>query len=251
MLPVSSGSILVVDATERCVRAGMTSPFSLRRMKDRGVGVYSALNLHSKTYIFDNNLTIVGSCNVSTGSRDRLIEAAIMTNNPKVCRDAGQFIRSIAVNPLSDSDLDDLCKIYEPPKLTKLTRGQMRGQALVMELNQEQGGGRASQVQPPRAVWESYFGIDWLNPCGVQLRMHNLSNSENYKRSVVLHDHNMTIEVRGAELPRPATLVIKRIGKNSYNYRVYRPVDAMYTVYDRILNMENDLQSRGRRWQIV
>ena len=32
-------------------------------------------------------------------------------------------------------------------------------QCLIMELTQEQGGNRQSQVQPPLAVWEHFFGV--------------------------------------------------------------------------------------------
>jgi hypothetical protein len=77
-----------------------------------------------------------------------------------------------------------------------------------MDLTLEQGVGRETQVQPPRNVWVQYFDIDLdedpdaLPELVVQDRKNPASEPEH--RPVVYHDHNWTIELGDAGMPRPA-----------------------------------------------
>ena len=48
LLPLSKGSSLVVDASERSVASGQTCPADLLTLVKRGVVVYSVANLHAK-----------------------------------------------------------------------------------------------------------------------------------------------------------------------------------------------------------
>lgn len=77
---------------------------------------------------------------------------------------------------------------------------------LIMDLTLEQGGGRVSQVQPPKNVWAQYFGIDLdedpdvLPELVLQDQKHPASAPEH--RPVVYHDHNWTVEIGDAGMPR-------------------------------------------------
>jgi hypothetical protein len=127
---------------------------------------------------------------------------------------------------------------------------------LIMDLTLEQGGGRVSQVQPPKNVWVQYFGIDLdedpddLPGLVLQDRKHPSSGPEH--RSVVYHDHNWTVEVGDAGMPRPAILRMVRVAPNSYDYWVYRPGDPEYDHVNWILdNVTNPHRTHGRRWVIL
>ncbi|MGA2530860.1 MAG: hypothetical protein ABSG36_17095 [Acidimicrobiales bacterium] len=128
----------------------------------------------------------------------------------------------------------------------------MIGNDLIMQLTLEQGGGRETQVQPPIDVWVRYFDLDFDTlPI---YRLHNRSevSAESEDRPVVEHDHNWTIEIVGAELPRPAILRMHRTGPRSFDYWVYRPEVKEYHQCEWILqNFPNPYQRQGRMWIII
>lgn len=127
---------------------------------------------------------------------------------------------------------------------------------LVMELTNEQGGGRKSQVQPPKAVWQHYFGII-ESDLPQQIDLMNMTAEpaqEEPARPVSLKHHVMTIELAGADCPRPAIVRFRRTGQNKYSYWVYRP-DAQPTEfghYEWLLNnTPNPLRTKGRHWVVI
>lgn len=127
---------------------------------------------------------------------------------------------------------------------------------LIMDLTREQGGGRESQVQPPRNVWVRYFGIDLDDdPANLpELVVHDKKHSgtEPERRPVVYHDHNWTVELGDAGLPRPAILRMDRVASNTYGYWVYRPGDPEYDHVNWMLeNFPNPHRTRGRRWIVI
>ena len=92
-----------------------------------------------------------------------------------------------------------------------------------MDLNQEQGGGRESQIQPPLEVWEQFFGFRPDVSARPTFRLQPTRPSDPpEQRKVVKHHHNFTLEVGDAKLPRPAILRMRRAGPNSFEYWVYR-----------------------------
>lgn len=126
---------------------------------------------------------------------------------------------------------------------------------LIMDLTMEQGGGRESQVQPPKNVWVHYFDID-LDDLPESLPEIVIENkkitSSPEQRKIVFHDHNWTLEIGDAGLPRPAILMVQRINENTYNYWVYRPGDQEYSHLDWLLaNMPNPHRTHGRRWLVL
>lgn len=125
-------------------------------------------------------------------------------------------------------------------------------QWLIMELTQEQGGHRQSQVQPPLGVWEHFFGI---RPAAGSLPTYRLVDALNgsapEQRKVVKHHHNFTLEIGDARPPRPAILRLHRVGTNSFEYWVLRPGNKAFRHCKWLLENLGAQADGDRRWVIV
>ena len=115
LLPLRSGSILVVDLSPRAVRSGQTKPAELSRLVKLGVEVYSVENLHAKVFVIGRT-AIVGSTNVSGSSANRLIEAAVETSDKRVVSACRNFVLSLRGEIATPQYLKTLQKLYRPPK---------------------------------------------------------------------------------------------------------------------------------------
>jgi len=115
MLPLKKGSRLVVDASRRTVKAGLTSPFELEKFYRRGVRIYSCNGLHAKVFVF-GAVAFVGSANVSKSSRDVLTEAILRSDARNVVSDAEAFVRQIGLVEMGKDEIAALQKIYVAPK---------------------------------------------------------------------------------------------------------------------------------------
>jgi hypothetical protein len=129
LLPLRAGSTLVVDASEAAVRSGQTDPRELKSLHDAEVDVFSVGNLHAKVFVF-GGVAIIGSANASGRSATHLIEAALETSARPVVAQARRFVRSMAVESLGPEHLDELIKIYRPPRFpsraaTRTRRGRI------------------------------------------------------------------------------------------------------------------------------
>lgn len=128
----------------------------------------------------------------------------------------------------------------------------MLNRDLIMQLTLEQGPGRETQVQPPLGVWAHYFDIDLDDPPNLSLINRKSHGSEPEDRPVVEHDHNWTVEVTGAEAPRPAIIRFRRTAANSYEYWIFTIGDAEYAACRWILdNFPNPHRQKGRLWLII
>lgn len=254
LLKLRPGSALVVDAAISTVSAGATSPAALERLRKRGVDVYSAEALHAKVYAFDR-VAFIGSANSSSRSEATLIEAVVRVDVQRVVAQARNFVLSLCVTRLSTKDLAELESYYEPPRrVRRRPREQVKYSTLLMQLTHEQGGGRETQVQPPLSVWESYFGLNQERERFPVLSLINeaVRTRALVRRRVVKHHHNYTIELPGTELPRPAILEMRRVGDNTYSYRVYRPKDAQFQKVNSLLQtLPNALWEGGRKWVVI
>lgn len=115
LLPLPSGSRLVVDASESTVKSGQTCPKELIKLYKNGVRIYSIPKLHAKIFVFGSK-AFVGSANVSYNSAESLIEVILSTKDKKVVSDAKDFINERCLYELGPKTLEDLDKIYRPPK---------------------------------------------------------------------------------------------------------------------------------------
>jgi tetratricopeptide (TPR) repeat protein len=127
------------------------------------------------------------------------------------------------------------------------------GSDLIMQLTKEQGEGRETQVQPPLGVWYLYFGIQEQDLPRTLSLMNKLADTPVEDRPVVLHHHNMTIEIVGATPPRPAIIRFRRTGGNAYDYWVYH--EGVHEEYGHckwvLENTPNPHRRHGRLWLIV
>jgi hypothetical protein len=122
LLPLPKGSRLVVDASDRAVRAGQTCPADLKRLVNRGVTVYSVPNLHAKVFVL-GQAAYIGSANVSSRSASQLVEAVIRTTESDAVRAARAFVDGLCLHELTPSVLKRLATIYRPPLVPGAKRG--------------------------------------------------------------------------------------------------------------------------------
>lgn len=254
LLPLPSGSHLVVDASVAAVSAGQTCPDGLVKLQRRGTRIYSYQGLHAKVYVFQTE-AFIGSANVSYSSSDTLFEAMLRTNSPHVLNAARAFVLGLCVSELDPAALARLQQLYRPPRYNPATpTPRHSGSTLIMELTLEQGGGRATQVQPPAVVWSQYFGIDVhvrAQPAPLLTLVNELTSSAE-RRQVVYHGHVCTIEIGGAGPPLPAILRMKRVTQRKYKYSVFRPGDSEFDRLRSNLDLRpNPEWTHGRRWLVV
>lgn len=135
MLPLAKGSRLVVDASERTVKQGMTCPAELSKLQKADVEIYTVPNLHAKVYVTGRG-AFVGSPNVSRPSASRLIESLLHTTEKQVVADARQFVQSLCRVSLGPERLKQLAKIYRPPHAPGGKRGKraVAEQAVAVEM---------------------------------------------------------------------------------------------------------------------
>src|SRR5436190_15520236 len=92
-LPLKDGDLLVTRFDDSAIKSGVTDPREILKLVKRGVSVHSVSNLHAKVYVFGES-AIVGSANVSALS-ERLVEAAVESNDEIVVRACRQWIESL------------------------------------------------------------------------------------------------------------------------------------------------------------
>lgn len=88
------GDILVTDASDAAIRNGVTSARVLQRALRRGALLFSVPNLHAKV-VCTTRRAIIGSANFSQSSRNRLLEAAVVSDRPEIVAAAIQFIHKL------------------------------------------------------------------------------------------------------------------------------------------------------------
>lgn len=115
MLPLTKGSLLVVDASEKAVKTGQTCPDELLKLYYKGVKIYSLPNLHAKLFVIGKAL-FIGSTNVSSNSAETLTEVLFRTSEVKSVENAKEFIKSFCKVEMGPDLLARLQKMYRPPR---------------------------------------------------------------------------------------------------------------------------------------
>jgi len=252
LLPLLKGSILVADVSISTVAQGATSPAALEQMRKVGVDIYSVQYLHAKVFAFDT-VAFVGSPNASQNSATTLVEASLKTAVKIEVNAVRKFIESLCVTRLNESDLKQLSGYYKPAKVASPVLSQHRNYStLLMQLTLEQGAGRASQVQPPKSVWATFFGLTYPAENPPTITLINEKTLVPETRPVVKHHHTYTIEISDADMPRPAILQMRRLDTNKYSYLVHRPNDPKFPDVSHLLKtLHNPFWSSGRRWVLI
>lgn len=106
------GDILVVDASDVCIKSSDTSAEVLRRAFRRGAHIFSLHNLHAKVLVFDR-VAVIGSANVSKSSASALVEAGVITDDRGTVAQAKALIDQLTEESEEvDSDfIDRICRI--------------------------------------------------------------------------------------------------------------------------------------------
>lgn len=115
MLPLKSGSRLVIDASDNIIKSGQTDPRELIKLYKKGVQIYHCANLHAKVYVIGTKL-FLGSANVSHNSAGQLLEAVLATSERKSVQSAKEYIIGLCKVELGVEQLKQLSKIYQSPK---------------------------------------------------------------------------------------------------------------------------------------
>lgn len=115
MLPLSKGSVLVVNASKRIVKSGQTNPKELILLYEKGVKIFNCENLHAKVYVIGKKL-LIGSSNVSGNSANYLKEVMLLTEDTSTVNQAIKMVKSLKIDDLKFEDLLELKKIYKTPK---------------------------------------------------------------------------------------------------------------------------------------
>jgi hypothetical protein len=124
MIQFGEVDTLIVDASVDRIKGGLTSAKVLDRAFKRGTEIYSCPNLHAKIYVFDGT-AVIGSSNISASPTDKLLESAVITDEPSLISAARKLIRELQIKShlLTESDVQRLLKI---PVVRRLSRGTKR-----------------------------------------------------------------------------------------------------------------------------
>jgi len=125
MLPLKAGSRLVVDASQRAVKSGLTNPFELMKFYKRGVRIYSHGGLHAKIFVISGT-AFVGSANVSHNSKVALTEAVIASDARSVVSAARAFVGQLASVEMGSDEIRELQKVYVAPRNSALNKRRRR-----------------------------------------------------------------------------------------------------------------------------
>jgi hypothetical protein len=122
-LPLERGSLLVVNASDQTLAAGLTNPFELEKLLHKGVEIYANARLHAKVFVFPGR-AVVGSNNASHSSAQELLEAAIEVTARGTVGACRKYVKSLCQGPpLGQEYLDALKQRYRPAPLPKPNSG--------------------------------------------------------------------------------------------------------------------------------
>jgi len=124
------GDLLITDASDESIKGGQTSAKELQMLKNIGVRIYSKPLLHAKLYVFTDRM-VIGSCNLSASSKNRLIESAVLLRDEALISDAIQFLSELTTKSeeVTDEFIERILKL--PVQRTQSTDNE--------ELNQLPG----------------------------------------------------------------------------------------------------------------
>jgi hypothetical protein len=115
LLPLTKGSSLIVNASERIVKSGQTNPNELISLLKKGVKIYNYENLHAKMYLIGDKL-FIGSSNASNNSANGLKESMLVSVEKSIVNEGKHRISELAITSLGLERLKQLKKVYKTPK---------------------------------------------------------------------------------------------------------------------------------------
>lgn len=123
-LPLNKGSVLVINCDETTVRTGLTDPKEIARFLKSGVKVFNLGTLHAKVFVIGRR-AFVGSSNVSHTS-EGLDEAAILATDRRLVDSCREFVKSLAVEPISLKEAQRLVPLFGTARKPTFPKGIKR-----------------------------------------------------------------------------------------------------------------------------
>lgn len=250
LLPLSKGSLLVVDASLPTVRAGITFPGALQKLQKRGVRIFVSPLLHSKVFAFDD-VAFVGSTNASTRSQRHLHEAIVQVTDIPTLKDIRKYVRSLCVDELSALDLVWLAAQYKPPSYPLPSISALGYPRLVIQIKKsDQQGYSGHQVQPPSGAWSLFFNLNMQTINLPVFKLRNIDTGTLISRPAVRHTLVMTLDI--PEAVAGAILEVWEVGQNRFDYRVVKSTHADFPILNSELRQTpNPLWNSGRLWIVT
>lgn len=121
LLPLSAGSVLVVNASLDAVSRGLTNPSELIKFVKKKVKVHTAQDLHAKVFAFPRR-AVIGSANASKSSARYWQEAAVASAEKAIIEGAHEFVKRMCGQRLTLAELRAL--EHEAPKRAPQLLGQ-------------------------------------------------------------------------------------------------------------------------------
>jgi hypothetical protein len=117
LLPLRRGDHLIVNASPRSLRSGVTDPAPLRGWHERGVKVWSHEGLHAKVFAADD-VGFVGSANASAFSASNSNEAVHVSNVRAVIRSLHNYLDTLTdgATRVGEDFLNLAETQYRPPR---------------------------------------------------------------------------------------------------------------------------------------
>lgn len=109
LMPLRRGDVLVCNASDASIKQGSTSAIALEKFFNRGVQIFNEPRLHGKVVVFPTK-AFVGSANVSSRSKDVLIEAVVETTDSRVVDRTRRFVKRHS-REVSRIDRDEIQKM--------------------------------------------------------------------------------------------------------------------------------------------
>ncbi len=180
LLPLISGSNIVVDASEGAVQSGQTDPKELLKLFKKGVNIFSHRKLHAKVYVLGTRL-FIGSSNVSRHSANKLTEAAFSTTNKILVKQAKDFIIGLCSyeNALFEGEIHRLIGMYRPPKIEDGKRSEK-----IQKKNSEKPKLYVMQVEELHSYSKGY---EMPLKEGLAESKKNMSNKNNLLDEIQVH----------------------------------------------------------------
>jgi hypothetical protein len=136
LVPLGRGDFVIVDGSDEALERGSTHPDALAEWLQAGVQVRSLPDLHAKVILLSSgaaDTAIIGSANASQHSNDVLLEAAVVTDDPKACAALSRQLdlwTPASVSELVDRVwLDRARRIYREPRPSRRPRRPLRFRA--------------------------------------------------------------------------------------------------------------------------
>lgn len=130
MLGLVGGDLIIVDGSDAALGAGLVDPAVVDAWLSERVEVRSLWGLHAKVMLLEGRQTraVVGSANASAHSRDRLREAAVVTDDEGLC---AQVAEQLDVWQAESDEIDaewlvHARAVYRPPVAAPLPRAHRR-----------------------------------------------------------------------------------------------------------------------------